>query len=906
MIASESLKNIIAKYDLYHAKTLFDEEISVDISFNNDVKITIDETTEIFDNDHYFNKIIFPRIIIHILTKNKPFKVTKKGKNLVLKSKSNKETITINNASEENISLIETLGNVLEEGRLDKNEEIDFQGPNYKYVRYVINSIAEDYALYRKEFLDETGKIDFFNFFSSSSYLNEENRYVEKNLKNLVTLEVARNIYALGFLSPISDDLFTYLENELNSDDLVKDVCNEYKKVDLLKDSIYTKALMCAEYEELNSAIIVDNSDTVLEALEAVKENVTYLDDNYEKYLKGKIKYYELLGDEKLEEISKEFLNNNLEESSEGETNMANKNGLLDELKEFREEDMNEHKFFTVEDLDAWKEEGEKEARLLMEELTKERDEIRRDAEEYAKLILKKQQENKEIIKAAEEQAKRIIELEKQNDELKKMAEENSNVISKSKKGISMDNDVNIADLIKRIDRKLSDLKDSREQVKFIINPEDEKEMTKAAEESAHKLMELEEENNEIIKMAEENARELFENEMNDTDHTIEELVKKIDKKIDELQKHEEEEKMERERREKGRGKIDLDDDIDIQELIAKIDEKLEELRDGDKNPNKYIVSSEEEGKLVRAAEQYAKLIFDREKERKEIEDAAEDQAWRIVELERENAQLRAQAEENAKHIFEKEEGDSRALVHAAEEQAKRIIELERENDELKRLAKENAMSIFNRDNRYEEELRLREGIDNTPVSKNDIDKILNLYNSLTEVEGLEFAINHPTIMQDINELEEKITTYVSTHKNVVDEPKVEAVTTETEDTTLPINNVDTIRNAYVGSMAYLREGRHTVINVEETEDKYKVSLYSVKDDMYDTLTEVFFEKEFFTEDVIKDICEIFKKDSVIIASKVDNIPNGYQDYLVIDNLENALRFMGVKKEIVEIAKNYA
>ena len=904
MIASKSLKNIIAKYDLYHANTLFDKNFSVDISFNNDVKIIIGETTEVFENDHYFNKIIFPRIIIHILTKNKTFKISKNGKDLVLKLKSNKETITIRNASEENISLIETLGNVLEKGRLDKNEEIDFQKPNFKYERYVSYSIAEDYALYRKEFLDETGKIDFFNFFSSSSYLNEENRYGEKNLKNLVTLEIARNIYALGYLSPISDELFSYLEKELDGDALVEEICDNFKKADLLKDNIYTRALMCAEYEELNSSIIVDNSDVVLEALEAVKENVTYLSDNYEKYLKGKKKYYELLGDEKLEEISKEFLNNNLEDTSEGETNMSKKNEILDEFKKIKEENKNEHNFIIDGDPEVWKKEGEKEARIIMEALTKERDEIRRDAEEYAKLILKKQQENKEIIKAAEEQARRIIELEKQNEELKKMAEENSKVVIDNKKGIDMDNSVNIADLIKRIDKKLNDLKDSRETVKFVIDPEEEKEITKAAEESAMKLFKLEEENNEIIKMAEENAKELFENEMKSNNKSIEDLIMKIDKKIDELQKQEELERAERERKQEE--KADLDEDVDIQELIKRIDQKLEELREGDTNPNKFIVSSEEEGNLVRAAEQYARAIFDKEKERKEIEAAAEEQAWRIVELERENAQLRAQAEENAKNIFEKEQGESKALVQAAEEQAKRIIELERENDELKRLAKENAKSIFNRDNRYEEELKLREEVDNTPVPKNDIDKILALYNSLTEVEGLEFAINHPTIMQEINELEEKITTYLSTHKNIVDEPKVEEITTTKEKATLPINNIETIRNAYVGSMTYLREGRHTVINIEEIEDKYKVSLYSVKDDLYDILTEVFFEKEFFTEEVIKDICEIFKKDSVIIASKVDNIPNGYQDYLVIDNLENALRFMGVKKEIVEIAKKYA
>jgi hypothetical protein len=159
--------------------------------------------------------------------------------------------------------------------------------------------------------------------------------------------------------------------------------------------------------------------------------------------------------------------------------------------------------------------------------------------------------------------------------------------------------------------------------------------------------------------------------------------------------------------------------------------------------------------------------------------------------------------------------------------------------------------------------------------------------------------------MQELNDLEEKINTYLIVHKNVQEEEKKETTTIKKDTTTLPVENIETIRNAYIESMAYTREGRHTVIYIEEVDNKYKVTLFSVKNDMDDILTEVFFENEFFDENVIKDICEIFKKDSVIVASKIDNIPNGYQDYLVIDNLENALKFMGVKKEIVEIAKKY-
>ena len=88
-------------------------------------------------------------------------------------------------------------------------------------------------------------------------------------------------------------------------------------------------------------------------------------------------------------------------------------------------------------------------------------------------------------------------------------------------------------------------------------------------------------------------------------------------------------------------------------------------------------------------------------------------------------------------------------------------------------------------------------------------------------------------------------------------------------------------------------------------DEKYKVTLYSVKHDTDDILTEAFFDKEFFREDTIKELCDIFTKDAVLVASKTDNMPNDLADYLVIDNQDNAIKFMGCKKEIIEIAKAY-
>ena len=790
MVASKDLEEFLTKYDLYHSYTLLDKKVAIDISFNDVVKIilTSDKETQEFNfsYDTYFKEFLFPRIILHILSKNNYIIQSKDKEKVILESKNKKELVTINNASHTEIKLIETLLKSLEIERLDNKEDIYLKGPDYKYTRFIIYGIAEEYAIYRKDFFDDTGKIDFFNFYSSKSYLNENNRYGEKNLKNLIILEIARNVLALSYYMPINDDIFSYLEKELKEDALVSDICEKYRKANLSNNNIYTKALRCAEFEELNSAIIVNNKDVVLEAITAIKNGITYNDVNYEKYYKNKEKYYELIGDLKLKDITIDFLKNKTLSNEESDSLMA-KDKILDEFRRIkRESNM------------------KKDENKILLDAIKERDEIKKNAEEFAKLILQKQQENQEIIKAAEEQARRIIELERENEELKRMAEEN--------------------------------------------------------------------------------AKYIFEHENDDNP---------------------------------------INDRIDIKDLIKKIDEKLKELRENRPSNNKYIVSSEEENELVRAAEEYAKLIYDKQNELDEIKKAADESAKKIIELEKENEELKRMAEENAKFIYDQEkielkkdaddfariifnkQEERKVLVKAAEEQARRIIDLEKENEELKRLARENAESIFARENRYFEELKLREEIDNTPIAKGDIDKLLNLLNALTSVEQLEFAINHPTVMQELNDLEEKINTYLIVHKNVQEEEKKETPTIKKDTTTLPVENIETIRNAYIESMAYTREGRHTVIYIEEVDNKYKVTLFSVKNDMDDILTEVFFENEFFDENVIKDICEIFKKDSVIVASKIDNIPNGYQDYLVIDNLENALKFMGVKKEIVEIAKKY-
>ena len=57
------------------------------------------------------------------------------------------------------------------------------------------------------------------------------------------------------------------------------------------------------------------------------------------------------------------------------------------------------------------------------------------------------------------------------------------------------------------------------------------------------------------------------------------------------------------------------------------------------------------------------------------------------------------------------------------------------------------------------------------------------------------------------------------------------------------------LRNAYVQSHSYEKEGRHSVINVTPELNKIKVTLYSVKNDTDDILTEVYFDEDFFDEE---------------------------------------------------------
>ena len=290
-----------------------------------------------------------------------------------------------------------------------------------------------------------------------------------------------------------------------------------------------------------------------------------------------------------------------------------------------------------------------------------------------------------------------------------------------------------------------------------------------------------------------------------------------------------------------------------------------------------------------------------------EIISSADEEAQKIIEALEEREQLRKDAEEFAKTIIAKEK-EQKKIVEEARIQARELLRIKEENEELKRLARENAEFILDRQRKLEEEERLRQEEINTPVKVSDIDKINGLLNAISIVKDLDFAVNHPTVMQELTFLEEKINTYLVTHKNIVHEENVIEIPGDEQvfETKPIIELLAMISNAYVSSHEFEKDGRHTVINFYQAdEDTYRVTLCSVKDNSEDTLMDVFFEYYQLSDNVLEELCNIFKRDAVVVASKTDNVPPDKVDYLVIDNMDNAIRFIACPKDLIDRVKMY-
>ncbi len=290
-----------------------------------------------------------------------------------------------------------------------------------------------------------------------------------------------------------------------------------------------------------------------------------------------------------------------------------------------------------------------------------------------------------------------------------------------------------------------------------------------------------------------------------------------------------------------------------------------------------------------------------------EIISSADEEAQKIIEALEEREQLRKDAEEFAKTIIAKEK-EQKKIVEEARIQARELLRIKEENEELKRLARENAEFILDRQRKLEEEERLRQEEINTPVKVSDIDKINGLLNAISVVKDLDFAVNHPTVMQELTFLEEKINTYLVTHKNIVHEENVIEIPGDEQvfETKPIIELLAMISNAYVSSHEFEKDGRHTVINFYQAdEDTYRVTLCSVKDNSEDTLMDAFFEYYQLSDNVIEELCNIFKRDAVVVASKTDNVPPDKVDYLVIDNMDNAIRFIACPKDLIDRVKMY-
>ena len=325
---------------------------------------------------------------------------------------------------------------------------------------------------------------------------------------------------------------------------------------------------------------------------------------------------------------------------------------------------------------------------------------------------------------------------------------------------------------------------------------------------------------------------------------------------------------------------------------------KLIKIKEG-KNLN--IVNSSDDVEVIDEDKEIFHIL-----NKEEIKKDAFLEAERLFKLEQEKLKLQRDAEEYAKEIL-RQEKQYKEIKKSADEQARKLLEVIEENKKLKKMAEENALYLVERDN-LEEEIDARKKPDNTPVKSQDIDKINNLLYAISEVKNLDFAIKHPVIMQELSNLEEKTITYLTTHKNIVsDKDLIVPIEKEEMIETKPvIELLSMIRNAYTSSLSFEKDGRHTLINFNPVDsDTYRVSLFSISDDSEDLLMDAFFEDYQLTDNVLKELCDIYKENSVIVASKVDNVPPNKADYLVIDNMNNAIRFMDCDRKLIDKIRKY-
>lgn len=299
--------------------------------------------------------------------------------------------------------------------------------------------------------------------------------------------------------------------------------------------------------------------------------------------------------------------------------------------------------------------------------------------------------------------------------------------------------------------------------------------------------------------------------------------------------------------------------------------------------------------------------VFEEDSTYEDIKVGALDQAKRLIDIIKERDILEKDAEEFAKEILRVNK-EQETLKKDAEKQAAIIMNLQKENEHLKEMADENAKYLIERNKMIEDEEELRKYIRTYPVKRQDIDKINALMVAISDVKPLDFAIAHPTVMNYLIILEEKIITYLKTHTNIINERDliVPIEIEEMYESKSVTELLSMIKNAYDTSKILLKEGRKTLINFTPVdEDTYRLALYSIKGDEEETLMDAFFEDYLLTDDALKELCNIFKDNSVIVASKIDNLPFDRADYLVIDNVNNALKFMDCPRKLIDRVKNY-
>ena len=332
MITKKDFYDLLLKYDIYHSSITkgFSTELNINYKSKNIVEINlirsgsksnINKNNYLFYDDFEFESSIFPKLIQRFITKNSSITKNeimgnqKKG-TIIISRTDQKESLIVRTCTKETIDLINSMCDIAKKLKSTITfNEINIQNEKEdKISRYLSCNIAMDYSSYRTDFMDHEGKSNFFDFSTRKSFLEKENRNDESNLENLMILDIARYAYKIGMGSILQMDkqsIFEEIKEQYKEDSVIVELCNQFKEISYDEESIFLKALICADYEKNNEGFIMENISLIKEAMDAEESGVTFGSKKFLEYWDGKRRYYKMLGNDELVKICSDFLNNN-------------------------------------------------------------------------------------------------------------------------------------------------------------------------------------------------------------------------------------------------------------------------------------------------------------------------------------------------------------------------------------------------------------------------------------------------------------------------------------------------------------------------------------------------------------------------------------------------------------------